>query len=782
MSNNRGVMNMNVLNYNLRFRPVRIGWCLRNNDWAAYQEILKLNFITAGGQFNPLIPIDDEDYAKALIKAFRVDLLLSVTEVPEICAFIAKFPHLTHDLRSQTFWDNFPGFKIPKFVDVSHGIIRYFEQAHKNSSECQFVCYDWQEDDPLAHVLLASLGKIPPKSPKEIDYLELLGKSTSVHFKTLTHTDPFPIPPRDPHVFVPSLLCNMGVQQHYRYSNPWRHAGLYIGHADNFQDLINFWNLKATNTPIAFYDPEYSERFHERKQDWLSFFPPLSKQTIPDAPPLALWCQTFNILDKLEKWNIPTNRCMVNARTWNGANIQVPYMYFSEHQVIGIQTTSSSGTATVSIQCPVPPFNDEPAFQSQQMVIALQSPTINFVDNATTLQLPFIPQLNTYYNQVGHLGMGLNCTRIEPDGIGFIQELRHRNLSFRPIKVTEIVSELFAQNGIKASLSDAGLTTQRLIHQMGGLQQCRLFKIPGVRKLIKQFDPQKEFTWGSAATIIRDKNEQTEKCSFENYSHVNINGKKLNADAVMETFLNKRVFSAGLKLTCPNCLFGFWASNQLPAPQTCDHCQHTFNILPYLKKHGAWHFRPSGLFAIGRDREKGGDQKGAIPTMLTLQQLEHVLGWGEILYSACTNFHKKDTKFECESDFIIILPEPNLLGKIEIVIAECKSEGGEITEEDVKKLGTLADALPEEYFKVYIVFSKLTRFSEAELNIIAPLNTRDSDSKVIIFTTRDLEALHPYEELLREHRQTTFGSKLQDMANITEALILSNSNLGYPKI
>jgi hypothetical protein len=51
-------------------------------------------------QFNPLIPIDDEDYAKALIKAFRVDLLLSVTEVPEICAFIAK---LASELKKNGF-------------------------------------------------------------------------------------------------------------------------------------------------------------------------------------------------------------------------------------------------------------------------------------------------------------------------------------------------------------------------------------------------------------------------------------------------------------------------------------------------------------------------------------------------------------------------------------------------------------------------------------------------------------------------------------------------------
>jgi hypothetical protein len=228
---------------------------------------LSRNFITAGGQYNPLIPIDDEDCAKALIKAFRVDLLLSVAKDPEIDAFNAKFPYLSGGFRSQTFWDNYHEFKIPKFVDISHSIIKYFEQGHKNSPECQFLCFEWEENDPLAHVLLATFGKIPSSNAKEINYFDLISKSTSVHFKKSTHADSFPIPPRDNEDFVPSFLSNMGVHQHYRYRNPWRHAGLYVGKANNFQDLINFWNLKATNTPIAFYDPEHSERFHERKQD-----------------------------------------------------------------------------------------------------------------------------------------------------------------------------------------------------------------------------------------------------------------------------------------------------------------------------------------------------------------------------------------------------------------------------------------------------------------------------------------------------------------------------------
>ena len=74
-SNNRRVLNMNVLNYNLRFRPVRIGWCLRNNDWVAYQKILKLNFITAGGQYNDVRHLQGQN-----LQEKRPDLLLQHTD------------------------------------------------------------------------------------------------------------------------------------------------------------------------------------------------------------------------------------------------------------------------------------------------------------------------------------------------------------------------------------------------------------------------------------------------------------------------------------------------------------------------------------------------------------------------------------------------------------------------------------------------------------------------------------------------------------------------------
>ncbi len=771
---------MNVFNSSVRFRPVRIGWCLHQDDWVAYRETLGLNFILAGGQFNPLIPIDDENYAQALIRAFRVDILLSISEDAKIRAFIEKFPHLKPPSLNPRFWDSFQSGKIPHFVDISHSIKKHFGQLDKNSPDYQFLCYDWQPDDPLANVFLATYGKLPPPSPKEIDYAALLGKGVSANSQTLTLQDAFPIIMRDPSTFVPRCFCRLGVKQHYRHSNHWECNGFYVGHADDFQDMVNFWNLQATDLSLVFYDPTHADRLQKRRQDWLSFFPPLGKETVPKIPPLALWGRTLDILNEPIKWATPTRLCKIDITSWNGSNIKVPYMYFTEHHVMGIQSASPFGKQTFSIQSPAHPFDDDVFLQSQQMVIAIQPQIAYSSDHASTLQLPFVPELNDYYDRAIHAGVGLACTRVEPDGVGFIKNIHYHDLSIHPVNIADLISQLFALSDVKATLSDAGLTTQRLIHQMGGLQQCRLFKIPGVRKLIRQLAPTKAFSWKTAVDYIRGEDQQTKKCSFDNYSHVYLNGKKLTPDAVMETFLERKLFSAGLQLSCPNCPFDFWASNNLPSPQTCEYCQHTFNILPYLKDHGIWHFRPSGLFATGGDPKKGGDQKGAIPTILTLQQLEHALEWGKMPYCASINFRRTGVKkFACESDFVVVLPEPNAEGKIEIVLAECKAEGGEITAEDVEKLSFLADALPKEQFRIYILFSKLTRFSPEELDRIALINT--NNIRAIIFSTPDLETLRPYETLLQKNKSMRFAGKLKDMAEITHSLILSDRQWGYPE-
>ena len=50
---------MNTLSVTVRYRPIRIGWCVRIGDFVSLREALKLTFTMWGGYYNPIISVDD---------------------------------------------------------------------------------------------------------------------------------------------------------------------------------------------------------------------------------------------------------------------------------------------------------------------------------------------------------------------------------------------------------------------------------------------------------------------------------------------------------------------------------------------------------------------------------------------------------------------------------------------------------------------------------------------------------------------------------------------------
>ena len=85
---------MGSLSINLRYRPVRIGWCVTRGDFAAFRHSARHSFSLWGGRFNPIIPIDDPAEARALIDLFRVDCLHAATKSEAVTAFIESQAHL----------------------------------------------------------------------------------------------------------------------------------------------------------------------------------------------------------------------------------------------------------------------------------------------------------------------------------------------------------------------------------------------------------------------------------------------------------------------------------------------------------------------------------------------------------------------------------------------------------------------------------------------------------------------------------------------------------------
>jgi hypothetical protein len=107
-------------------------------------------------------------------------------------------------------------------------------------------------------------------------------------------------------------------------------------------------------------------------------------------------------------------------------------------------------------------------------------------------------------------------------------------------------------------------------------------------------------------------------------------------------------------------------------------------------------------------------------------------------------------------------------GQAQIVIGECKSAGGEITEADVENLVKVADAFENSLLEPFIVFSKVSWFSTAEIERCKKAQTKRR--RTILLSNRELEPYFMYEKTARERSLNISGNSLEDQANSTEQI------------
>lgn len=302
---------------------------------------------------------------------------------------------------------------------------------------------------------------------------------------------------------------------------------------------------------------------------------------------------------------------------------------------------------------------------------------------------------------------------------------------------------------------------------MGGLQKCRPFKIGGVRHLIENFGPGQSFTRSGAVQTIRAQDPTTHQIGFSLYEEIFIEERpfrsKLTPDAVLSYLMKKNVFRAGLEFDCPSCRLEFWiALDDLSTEGICAYCGHRFNVTPHLNHRGDWRFRRSGLF--GRDD----NQEGAIPVVLTLQQLDTTFGSREMFYTTAMELQPDTANIrKCETDFVAVVPT-HRDGRIQIAIGECKTRKS-ITEDDIAKLKSVAAAFPTDRFDVFVILAKLTDFTQEEVKCAAALND-EFHRRAILLTTRELEPYYLYERTAKEFNIDRFAVSFEGMANITQQI------------
>ncbi len=755
---------MNTLSVTVRYRPIRLGWCMRSGDFEALRKALRLSFTMWGGCFNPIIPIDNFEFASSLIRLFRVDVLWPASQGPDVQAFIEKFKHLPNPFfHNELFTPNMGGRKNALLADIYHPIRSFYEKHFKNnpSPAYKVKIHEWQPDDPLADLMIATLGALPSAEITGIDYLTLLKQNLKAEPILVTPKEPFPVGAENE--LLISALCRIDLSQHYSVQNKWGAPGFYIGRANDFEDLITYWNLRATDASLMFYDPNHAARLDDRRIKWLDILRSRPRGRFEVDNRIPIWFKEESPEPDLGIFGDGLTINKGGHDIWNGFNIKAPYMYLSESEVLATVGDSAGGLQEISFQLPQKPFSEGMRFSNEHIVVAV-APGIGLYGNErTTLQTPYLPELNEYY--------GRECffkwdeTRVEPNGLGIISRASSSTMSLRSLDVTELISQIFGVIGIIAEPSIPGLVATRLIQQMGGrLQSCRPFKIPGVRHLIENYGPEKTFTRSNANQMIRDEDTATGNYSFSLHEKLHIEprkgGIKLTPDAVLAYLLKKDIFRAGLRFDCPNCKLQFWTSlDDVHTEATCIYCGYRFNITPFLKDRD-WAFRRSGLFG------RADNQEGAIPVVLTLMQLNTMLLGSEMLYSTAMTLKPSSANIhECETDFVVIVQHINDQ-MIDIAIGECKARKA-ITNDDVKNLLAVADVFPGDRFRVYIIFSKLVTFTAEEIANIRQVNDKYGH-RAILFTPRELEPYYVYERTAKEFEIDQYASSFEQMANVTE--------------
>jgi len=751
---------MSTLSVTIQYRPVRIGFCVQHDSLDDLDRAIRLTHTFWGGRFNPMIPVgsneDENKLARALTDIFEVAVLYPVSSTATVDAFIKSFPDLPWPKFERELYIDSPIGKVASFIDVYHPLRSLFEEHIKDKPEPRVssTLYQWDSVDPLSHILLATFGSYPNRDEIGKDYSGFFVDNLRGQRVEIGKADN--LPPDAYGKLTPSALTAFGLD--WSGFSPRGDAGFYIGDAGSFDDLINFWNLRAANLDLLFYDLAHKGRLEALKDAYVAEL--LKRPADPVIGPnrMEFWSRLHEIPNEIDFGHGIIWSVIHDEGIWNGLNVNPRRVYINEQSALA-SVTDSMTRPSLSFQLPSKPFFKDVAFHQSVMVSV--SPLVDpFGQEEFTFRPPHIPELNGYYGRESYLAG--REVRSENDGLGIILDLRCNDLTLRALPSRELIVQVFRAFGMRAEPSQAGLIAGRLIKQMGGLQGCRVFKITGVRNLIEKYSSLQAFTRSAAIQIIGQNDPETGQPRFEDFENLFIEQRsnpKLTPEHAFKYLVRNAVFRAGLNLECPYCQLDFWLPlDDIATEVRCELCGNSLNITGQLHDRD-WAYRRSGLF--GRQDH----QEGSVPVVVTLQQIDTIMS-DKMIYTTAMKIDPITANVApCETDFVIV-GRNNYQRKTPLAIGECKGRK-EITEQDVGNLARIADAFARTRIEPFIVFAKTTSFTQDEIARCQQAQGQYG-SRVILLSARELEPYFVYERTEKEFEIRSTAISLEDLARATQ--------------
>ena len=778
---------METVRVKIAYRALRICWAIKAGDKDGFRKAVRQSHALWGGRFNPIVIVDRESEAKRIVKVFRADVIFPVGDSDAVKAFAAKFPHLINPFfHDSIFVGKGEGEARAQVLDIQNALVHLRERPEwKELKERGIRLYRWKPEDPLADLFLMQLGAYPLVDETSIDYAGMLKGAADVSEFDIEPDKELPADILE-HPSV-AYLARHGLERHCGFRPGWDYPGFYFGDASNLDDLVAFWNLRACDVALWFVDAQHLGRYgtfipawRKSVEETLSY----RKDKFPEH--VAIWSRRENQPDaddvdsrKDTIGDGPHTICGVGEFLWNGLNVRPPMMHFSEVASLGVLVTQS-GKPRLSFGLTDKPFAADTWFRSQHLVASLSFIGGLYGNEDYTLDPPYIPELNEFYARA--MNFQYNRLRVESERVGLVINAADTDASLYALPVADLFKRVFDLVGFASKVSSGGLIARQLITQLGGLSGAVVFKIPGVRRLLRTHGPTAAFTKKAAIQLIGGKDRDNQEASFKDNENLYLEprprGEKLNAASVFSYLVEKGLFRIGAELTCSHCQMAGWTSlDALRQKLTCDMCGREFDATRQLVN-AEWHYRRSGVLGAERNAQ------GAVTVTLTLQQLDANLSstFRNHVYSPSLDLTPKNGVAlpACEVDFVWIVAQPYPERTV-VILAECKDrghksakdgDGGTIDEKDIQNLKAVADAFPQDRFETFILLAKLCSFTPQEIELAKSLN-ETYRRRAILLTDRELEPYHLYERTGMLFKVAGHGGSAEDLALATESIFFN---------
>ncbi|QWC87785.1 hypothetical protein [Cupriavidus metallidurans] len=771
---------MDTVRVNIAYRPLRICWAIKAGDMAAFREAVRLNYALWGGRFNPIVIVDREDRARAIVEAFRADIVCQLGTSEEAKAFADSFPHLISPFFPNGIFVGKGKDVRAQVLDVQNAIASRLDAPEWNQIKKRGPrIYRWEDSDPLADAFLIHFGAYPANQNIDIDYESMFKTSLEAAEVAIEGGSSITSEMFD-HPSI-AYLSRLGLRQHYSVQSKWGWPGFYIGDASNLDDLVAFWNLRACDVSALFVDRNHIGRYAEIIPSWKKrISEQMSHRRFHENHEYAVWWRSDRTesSDQLHELHTligdePCLMCAIDQHEWGGSALAAPLMHFGESSSLGVLSDNEQ-KPKLSFGLSDRPYATNLWFHSQLLVAS-----VDFIGGLHgrddyTLDPPYIPELNEFYARAMHVHY--NLLRIESQRIGIVVDAHDADSFIYALPTAELFKRVFEYAGFDASPSSGGLIARQLIAQLGGLQGGRVFKIPGVRRLLKTHGPLASFSRNAALQLIGKRDPDNPNARFSDHKNLYIEprerGENLTPTSVFSHLVRQGLFRIGVDLLCPSCQLRNWFPlDDLRQRVTCQMCGEPFVATSQLIE-GEWAYRRSGLLGTERNAQ------GAVPVLLTLQQLDanlHSLSDNRA-YSASLDLKPKNGQLgnPCEVDFAWIIPRGYPERTI-VIVGECKDrgqaavaggDGGTINAIDIENLRTVADSFPKKRFEVFILLSKLCAFTPQEIELARSLNYEHL-YRVIMLTDRELEPYHLYERTQKLFKMEQYATSVDDLARAT---------------